>query len=131
MARIDASSDGVIVRCLVSDLDESQYPEAHPAAATQLRFDDGTNRALVADLGRSTDPYRLTDGTLYRNWQAVPINPDGEGKRDREAIAAAWGELQQYLDLSSPTGAQTVKAVRLLIRGLRMLARSTGTLERQ
>lgn len=136
---LHADAAGAIVRAVLSDLDAARYPDPPPGTAATLVADPDTNAALVADLYRSTDPYRLAGGALQKNGQPVAINPDDPARVERQAAAADLAAQYQAaltrLDAiiaagSSLTAAQTRDAVvdvaRIVRRALRLLKAQVG-----
>jgi hypothetical protein len=97
MATLYPDADHLLLRALLSDAEEAQYPTPPPNAGAPLRFDHTTNPALVADLRRSTDAYRLSaDGVLTKDGVVVTINPPTPAAPpavDAAAIGAALASL--------------------------------------
>jgi hypothetical protein len=97
MATLYPAANGTLIRALLSDAEEAQYPTPPPGAGTPLVFDHTTNAALVADLHTSTDAYRLSaEGVLTKDGVAMTINPPAlppPPAVDPAAIGAALASL--------------------------------------
>ena len=102
MAALYAAADGTLARALLSAQEEALWPDPPPGAVGSLTFDPDSNPALVADLRRSTDAYRLQNGTLTKNGQPVTINPPGRGQQDRLALSAIIAKLDADQALTAP-----------------------------
>lgn len=99
-----------------------------------LRLTDG---ASIPPDERNND-YRAylewcNDGHTPAPADPVPVPPEpldvgaeAADTTDRTALQAAIGNLRQYVNASSPTGAQTVAALKLTIRLVLALARRAG-----
>ena len=83
-----SAADGTILRALLSDSEEQAYPAPPAGAGAPLAFDPATNGALVADLRRSTDAYRIVGGTLQKNGQPVTIAADDPVRVERTAATS-------------------------------------------
>ena len=123
MATVYADAAGEILRFLESEAMERQYPDPPPGTAFTVAFDEDTNEALCADMGTSTDPYDAPGGVLRRNGQAVTIAPPSAEYTDHQQLMTYWQNLQAYLGLNNPTNAQSVAAIKTIIRVLRLFYR--------
>lgn len=123
MATIYADARGAILRALLTESDEARYPDPPAEAVHTLVFDEATNAGLVAALLQSTDAYTLRGGVLRRAGQAVQVATEGEDRGQRGQLAQTAAQLRAYLALQSPTQAQTVAAVKALIRVALFLVR--------
>lgn len=127
MAKIYADAQGALLRLLQSDAEIAQFGAPSGAAFT-LDFDEDTNAALLADIGAHWAAFTMPGGVLKRNGQTVQLQSDGAHYSARKRLAAAKQTiagnataLQTYHDAASPTPAQTVAAVKLLIEDVQAL----------
>lgn len=88
MATLYPAADGTLLQALLSGAEEARSPAAPAGTGTPLVFDHATNPALVADLRRSTDPYRLAAGVLSKGGVPVPINPPDPAVAERATATA-------------------------------------------
>lgn len=133
-----AAQEGNIVRALFSAVEAAQHPDPPPGAATTLAFDAESNPALVADLQRSTDAYRLQSGTLTKGGQPVTINPPPAATVERSAAESdlrdQYATAVQRLDAIIAGGfanntardAAISDLARILKRSLRLLKAQVG-----
>lgn len=124
MATLYANATGEILRFLATEELERRYPDPPEGTAFTLAFDESTNDVLCADLGQSTDPYTMPGGVLRRDGQAVTIAPPSDEYTDQQQLLNYWQNLQQYLALNSPTNAQSVAAIKIIIRVCRLFYRA-------
>jgi hypothetical protein len=129
MARIAAAADGTILRFVHSAALEAQYPNPPAGTDESLSFDERSNAALVADLGVSTDPYRLQGGVLTKNDTPVVIAAESaETVAVREfgvQYAAVLARMEEIAD--DPTATDLAGEVRGAVRDV---ARVTARLMR-
>ncbi|MHB1131648.1 MAG: hypothetical protein ACYC4L_04600 [Chloroflexota bacterium] len=120
--KIEARGDGLIVNLTTEQGERAMLPEPdEPSQA--LEFDETSNAALAAALVARPVAYRLQTGALYREGQAVGINPPATAYSERrQALTLAQG-LKQYNALANPTNAQSVAAIRANNRLTLVLAR--------
>lgn len=88
MAKLYGDRKGEIIRQLLTEGDEAQYPDAPTEATTSLEFDEADNPAVVSML--QTEPhasFALKQGVLYRNGVPVPIVPSTRAVFNREVLA--------------------------------------------
>jgi len=116
MATLYPDADRTLLCALLSDAEEAQYPDPPPGAGPPLRFDHDANPDLVADLRRSTDPYRLSaDGVLTKDDEVVTIHPPAPPPPSlNEQLATALASLPQETPI---TGAQLASVIALLRSG--------------
>jgi hypothetical protein len=124
MAKIYANAAGALLRMLATEEEERQFPDPPPGAAGVLDFDEDTNAAVIAGVHAAWDAHTLLGGVLRLNGQAVTIAPPSQEYTDRQQLQTYWQNLQTYLGLSNPTNAQTVAAVKTIIRVLRLFYRA-------
>ena len=102
MATLYAHADTTLLAFL-TDADARRQPDPPPDTAASLVVDEATNGALIADLRRSTDAYRLAaNGTLTKSGQPVTVNPPGRHYQDRLSLAAIITKLDADQALSAP-----------------------------
>lgn len=123
MAKVYASAAGAIIRFLATEAEEREYPDPPPGATIAVDFDEDTNAAVVAGLQSAPLEHDAVGGVLRRNGAAVTLAPPSAEYTDRAQLQTYWGNLQTYLGLNNPTNAQSVAAIKTIIRVLRLFYR--------
>jgi hypothetical protein len=117
MGKLYADASGAIVRALITDTDDTAYGPP-PIYTEVLEFDPDTNTTLVDDLYKSTSAFRLSGGVLTRSGQVVTVAPESTARTDLKQLATIRDGLRTYYAKSSPTNAESVLAIKALIRAL-------------
>ena len=123
MAKIYADTAGAIIRFLASEEEERAWPNPPAGTVYTVDFDEDTNGAVVDALTRFFDEHDCVGGVLHRNGQVVTIAPPSAEYTDRQQLATYWTNLAAYLALNNPTNAQSVAAIKTIIRVLRLFYR--------
>lgn len=97
--------------------------------AESLTFDEVSNPALAADLGRNAAAYWLQGGVLHRHAEIVAIAPDAPVTVDQRQVQQAVSNLRAYVNAETTTTAQDKVALRLLCRAALVLLRQAGIAE--
>jgi hypothetical protein len=114
--KLYANAAGELIRFLQDDDEERRYPDPPAGAAGVLEFDPASNPGIREAIQQDWNGHLLLGGQLTRNGVQVQINPPTASFTDRRRVASMGQDLKAYLAASSPTGAQTVAALKILIR---------------
>lgn len=123
MAKIYANAAGALLRLLATEEEERQFPDPPPDTASVLDFDEDTNAGVIAGVNAAWDAHTLLGGVLRLNGQEVTIAPPSAEYTDRQQLQTYWTNLAAYLALNNPTNAQSVAAIKTIIRVLRLFYR--------
>lgn len=117
MAKIYGAANGEIIRFLQTDAEEITYgiPSSY---ASMLDFDGDANANTIKSLLSDWNNYKLVSGVLQYKGVAVTIAPASQLYTDRQQLATIRDGLKTYYGLNNPTNAQTVAAVKGIIRAL-------------
>jgi len=110
--RLYANQEGELIRVVVTEGEESMYPDSPPDAVEFLSIDAETNPQIVA-LTRGFvlwSELQLIGGILYATGQPVTINPPGENYQDHEYLRTWWQQLNTALDNTDAALVQTEQA---------------------
>lgn len=120
--RLYANTAGEILCLLRIEEAMHRFPSPPDGTAGTLEFDMASNQALVADLACSTDPYRLTGGTLHRDGVAVTIHPESLATRERRQVREIARYIKGY-DRTSTTVDRDRAQLEALSRAVLILGR--------
>jgi uncharacterized protein RhaS with RHS repeats len=120
MARIYAGNDGQIIRW-----DNTDEIRAAPVGATRMvDYDANYNAAVTALLsGPHTNLRVPANQQLTNGGSPVTINPGSQDYEDWRDLDQLADDLRAYYQLGSPTNAQSVAAIKAIIRVLRLIVR--------
>ena len=120
MARIHAGNDGIIIRW-----DNTDEVRAAPPGGTRLvDYDANYNAAITALLAGPWAALRVpANQQLTNGGNAVTINPPSEEYQDLQDLETLADGLRQYYNLATPTNAQSIAAIKAIIRVLRLIVR--------
>jgi hypothetical protein len=124
MATLYADGVGAILTFLATELDEQMHPETPPGTTYTVAFDEEANSAVVQAITEHFAEHDCAGGVLHRNGQAVTIAPPSAEYTDLQQLQTYWNNLAAYLALNNPTNAQSVAAIKTIIRVLRLFYRA-------
>lgn len=87
MPRLHANDKGNILRFTASRDADAKYADSPPGTVSTLDFDADSNATLVADLSKTTEPYKLLAGVLTKDGFTVPIAPDAPDGYKQAVVA--------------------------------------------
>ena len=128
MAKVYANGSGALLRLSANEQQEDLHGGAPAGTTATLAFDEETNAALVQDIIDHFSAYTIVSGALQKNGSPVAIASPGTHYAARQQLTAAKqtiqgnaANLQSYHDAASPTNAQTVAAVKLVIEDIQAM----------
>ena len=83
-----------------------------------LEFDEETNPTILENYARDHNGHSLIGNALIQNGVPYTINPDSSVTSDKKQLVALRQELVDYYKNPSPTNAQSIRAIKVIIRVL-------------
>lgn len=115
MAVLLSKADGSLVQ-FYQNADAATGTLIPPNAANILVFDEGVNPTAISLITTDWNNCSLQSGTLSHNGTPVQIILSSQVFLDKTVLANLKQILVNYVQNQTPTGADTVQAVKALIR---------------